>query len=165
MIPYPINKNNAIRILYSLLVVVMVIIIWNITFDRFAGGVVYRKNEGHTISYLLVANKSKKWIFPKGKVKFYELKSQAAIREVVEEAGVNTKLKYKLDGNPFIYRKRSARRQNVDLYAMEYLDEAEVWEERDKRNRKWLLFSDAKLVISPEFTRALYEIHGRLNKY
>jgi len=129
------------------------------------GGIVYVKS-GNDLKYLVVTTKSRKrWIFPKGKVKYFELKTHAALREVLEEAGVNANLNFKLDGNPYIYRKSSDKRQSLELYAMEYLNEAEIWNEENERNRKWVMYNEAKIILSPELVRAMEEVNSKLIKY
>lgn len=129
------------------------------------GGIVYVE-EKNTLKYLLVTTKnSERWIFPKGKVKYFEFNRHAVSREVEEEAGVNANMNFKLDGNPFIYRKLSGKQQSIDLYAMEYLNEAQRWKEKNKRNRKWVSFNEANNVLSTELRRALKEVHSKLIKH
>lgn len=133
--------------------------------ENVVGGIVYFK-AGNEIKYLVVTAKySKRWIFPKGKVKYYESKTHAVHREVLEEAGVNARFKFKLDGNPFVYRKSPEKQQSVVLYAMEYLNEAEIWEEENERSRKWVLFNEAVIILDLELYRALAEVNQKLIEY
>lgn len=147
-------------------VTVVAIIIYVIIATReIVGGIVYVE-EDNTLKFLLVTTKnSERWIFPKGKVKYFEFSRHAVSREVVEEAGVNATVNFKLDGNPFIYRKLSGKQQSMDLYAMEYLNEAQIWKEKSKRDRQWLSFSEANNLLGPELGRALKEVHSKLIKH
>lgn len=159
-----INKKFKLSLIIVITAVAITIYVI-VTDEEIVGGIVYFE-EKNALKYLAVTTKnSDRWIFPKGKVKFYEFKEQAAIREVTEEAGVNVKIIFKLDGNPFIYQKQSGKLQNIDLYVMKYLSEVQIWKERNDRNRKWVTFSEGKSELSPEFTRALKESQNRLKNY
>lgn len=126
------------------------------------GGIVYFE-QNSTLKYLLVtAKNSERWIFPKGKVNFFEFRKSALSREVVEEAGVVANIRFKLDGSPYIYRKLSGKQQRIDLYAMEYLHESDIWKEKNKRKRVWVSYSEAKTLLGPELDRALDEVQGKL---
>ena len=58
-------------------------------FERSCGAVVFR-NEGNELKYLLIRNKrSAHWGFPKGHVEPGETDEETAIREVLEETGLN----------------------------------------------------------------------------
>lgn len=142
------------------------IIVYTITSaGKIVGGIVYFE-EKNTLKYLVVTTKSsERWIFPKGKVKYFEFYTHAVSREVVEEAGVNANISFKLQGNPFIYRKTSGKQQSIELYAMKYMNDAQIWKERNKRNRKWLSFDEAKNVLLPELDRALEEVNSKLIKH
>jgi ADP-ribose pyrophosphatase YjhB (NUDIX family) len=132
--------------------------------DRVAGGIVYKIDKDKTINYLLITSKQNtNWIFPKGKVKFYESESQAALREVGEEAGIKAKLNFKLKSNPFLHQKSAGEKQFIVLYAMEYVKEKRHWKERNYRTRKWMTFSEASSVLTSEFRVALEEVQSRLN--
>jgi 8-oxo-dGTP pyrophosphatase MutT (NUDIX family) len=162
-----ISINERLKYFYIIIVfLVAAIIVYAINYtENVVGGIVYLK-AGSEIKYLVVtAKSSKRWIFPKGKVKYYESKTHAVLREVLEEAGVNAGLKFKLEGNPFIYRKSSDKQQSIVLYAMEYLNEAEIWNEEYERNRKWVLYNEAEIILGPELFRALVEVNRKLIEY
>ncbi len=136
---------------------------WLIKREKISGGIIYRINEGHSIHYLLVTtSSSNRWIFPKGKVKLFEFKRHAAIRETTEESGIIANVVFKLKGNPFVYQKPSGKKQNVDFYAMECVKEMQNWKERGKRSRMWMTLDAAKEVLPKDFKRALEEVHSRL---
>jgi 8-oxo-dGTP pyrophosphatase MutT (NUDIX family) len=61
--------------------------------EQRAGGIVCRKTNGQ-IEYLLVTSKSNpaRWIFPSGHIDEGETFAETALREVLEEAGVEAKI-------------------------------------------------------------------------
>ncbi len=85
-------------LLYVVLVSILVILcLWYVWYrpihkPTHAGGIVYKKEKGITLFLLVTssANKSK-WVLPKGKIEGSETGEFAAIREVMEEAGVSAK--------------------------------------------------------------------------
>lgn len=59
-----------------------------LSFEKSAGGVVYRKQE-EKILFLLVQYRSFQWDFPKGHVEKNESEEQTMRREVAEETGID----------------------------------------------------------------------------
>ena len=155
-------QNKLLFVVLAILIAVLVYVL--LTADRVAGGIVYSIENGMTKYLLVTTTSGKKWIFPKGKVKAYEFNEQAAVREVVEEAGVEVKVAYKLDGAPYLHKKKSGKEQIIELYAMKYLGDAPNWKEQDNRSRMWMSYSMATSVLSNEFIRALDEVHNKLNE-
>jgi ADP-ribose pyrophosphatase YjhB (NUDIX family) len=155
------QKIAIILFIFILFLITAVMLMLN---NRVAGGIVYKINEDHSINYLLVTTKKEdKWVFPKGKVKFYECKRQAAIREVGEEAGIKARIIFRLKNNPFIYQNSSGKKQSIDLFSMEYIREKRHWKEENDRLRKWMTFSEASSVLTPELRLALEEVRSKLN--
>jgi 8-oxo-dGTP pyrophosphatase MutT (NUDIX family) len=154
-IPY-----KFITLMFIIILAFMINIIFN---KKVVGGIVYRINEDHSIHYLLVTTKNDdKWIFPKGKVKFYESQRRAAQREVGEEAGIKTDVNFKLKRNPFLHQKSTGEKQFIDLYAMKYIKEKNYWKERNDRRRKWMTFPEASSVLTSELRAALEEVQFQL---
>ncbi|MGH7670849.1 MAG: NUDIX hydrolase [Gemmatimonadaceae bacterium] len=58
------------------------------TLETSAGGVVYRLQDGRPL-YLLIRDSYNNWGFPKGHIEDGELPPTAAVREVVEETGLD----------------------------------------------------------------------------
>ena len=71
-----------------------------------AGGVVYRLDEGRAL-YLLIRDSYQNWGFPKGHVEAGEEPAQAALREVLEETGLESvALRGSLDSIDWYFRFR-----------------------------------------------------------
>lgn len=61
-------------------------------FEKSCGAIVYRENND-IIEYLVISHKSDKhWCFPKGHVENNESEIETALREVLEETGLNIEL-------------------------------------------------------------------------
>jgi 8-oxo-dGTP pyrophosphatase MutT (NUDIX family) len=58
-----------------------------------AGGIVFRRS-GNQVQYLLIRARKTPgaWVFPKGHIEENESTEEAALREVVEEAGVHARI-------------------------------------------------------------------------
>lgn len=62
-----------------------------------AGGVAYRLNEGKIEIAIILTSPERRWQLPKGMIDDGETPELAALREVREEAGIDTELKDALD--------------------------------------------------------------------
>lgn len=62
-----------------------------------AGGVAYRLNEGIIEIAIILTSPERRWQLPKGMIDEGETPEMAALREVREEAGIDTELKDALD--------------------------------------------------------------------
>lgn len=156
------NKHIFLSALFIVIIIFITIIIRNMLIERTAGGIIYKIEKGQIYYLLVTTTNGDRWIFPKGKAKFYEFMKQAAIREVKEEAGIKVKVMFKLKGSPFFYQKTSGKEQNVELFAMEYIKDANNWHEKHKREKKWMTYSEAMSVLTPEFRKALEEVNNSL---
>ncbi|HBE76332.1 MAG TPA: hypothetical protein DDW65_00895 [Firmicutes bacterium] len=91
--------------------------------EKRAGGIVFRRQDDK-LEYLLVTSNSNKsrWIFPAGHVETGEVPPEAALREVLEEAGVIAEII--LDLGSFRYYWYHANQKIIietDLYLMKYI--------------------------------------------
>jgi 8-oxo-dGTP pyrophosphatase MutT (NUDIX family) len=90
--------------------------------EKRAGGIVFRQNSSQ-FEYLLVTSNSNqnRWIFPAGHVEDGETHKIAAVREVLEEAGVIAKIMFDL-GNFQYYWYRGTKKIIIetDMYLMQY---------------------------------------------
>jgi 8-oxo-dGTP pyrophosphatase MutT (NUDIX family) len=91
--------------------------------EKRAGGIIFRRQDDK-FEYLLVTSNSNKskWIFPAGHVETGETPQEAALREVLEEAGVIAEIIFDL-GNFRYYCYRSNQKIIIetDLYLMKYI--------------------------------------------
>ncbi|MCL6591872.1 MAG: NUDIX domain-containing protein [Firmicutes bacterium] len=95
----------------------------NIPVELRAGGVVVRKNNGQ-IEYLLITSVSRpdRWIFPSGHVEKGETFEATALREVLEEAGVEAEIICSLGSMRYQWPQEQGR-ITIDnhLFLMKYL--------------------------------------------
>ncbi len=69
-----------------------------------AGGVVYQR-DGETLLILMIADRQRRWSFPKGLVQRDELPEAAALREIAEETGVIGRIEAVLGDSHYVYRR------------------------------------------------------------
>lgn len=103
-----------------------------------AGGVVVRR-DGPLLRYLVVTSntESGSWVLPKGRIEEGEQPSEAARREVLEEAGVKAQVREALDVLEFVGRRGFVRAQ---YFLMEFVSDGAPCEDRDQ---KWLPLAEA----------------------
>ena len=117
-----------------------------------AGGVVVR-DDGPSRRFLLVTARRQpgQWVFPKGHIEDGETVEQAAIREVLEEAGVKATVVSPLGASQYKTARELVRAQ---FFLMRYVSEEQPGE---GRRRAWftaaeaqraLLYEDARLLIA-----------------
>ena len=117
-----------------------------------AGGVVVR-DDGPVRRFLLVTARRQpgQWVFPKGHLEDGETAEQAAVREVVEEAGVEAVVVSPIGSSEYKTARELVRAQ---FYLMQYVSEEQPGE---GRRRAWftaaeaqraLLYEDARLLIA-----------------
>ena len=105
----------------------------------------FRRN-GDSVSLCLITGaSSQSWGIPKGTIERGDSPQDTALQEAWEEAG----LKGRILGDPlgsYEYEKAGVL-LTVVVYLMEVEIEAEQWEERDLRRRRWILPRDAPRVL------------------
>lgn len=113
---------------------------------------VYRADSTACWRVLLVSSSSDPSVFvlPKGGVEKGEKAKEAAVRETLEEGGVTGKLRAgKLGAFEYTTANgRSAVQKMWILYVDNILnDDNPLWKERKRRERKWLTFEEARLLV------------------
>ena len=117
-----------------------------------AGGVVVRR-DGPELRFLLVTARRQPglWVFPKGHIESGETPEQAAVREVLEEAGVQATVVAPIGATEF----RSARGPvRAQFYLMDFVSENGPGEDRRlawmtaDEARRALIYEDARLLIT-----------------
>ena len=86
------------------------------------------------------------WGIPKGLVDPGDTHEETALNEAWEEAGINGRLLGAAIGT-YRYRKWGTR-LTVAVYVMEVLEQAETWEESAFRQRRWVPFAEAGVLLA-----------------
>jgi len=113
-----------------------------------AGGIVFRQREGK-IFYLIVRAKPNPshWVVPKGHIEAGESPEAAAVREILEETGVQAKIIASLGTLDFSYHDKHII---TILYLMEYMGESAPLE---KREINWGLYEETVNLLTFNDTR------------
>jgi 8-oxo-dGTP pyrophosphatase MutT (NUDIX family) len=110
----------------------------------------YRKTDaGHIEVLLITSRETGRFIIPKGWPTKRLRDSDAAAKEAYEEAGVVGKVEAKPIGT-YSYWKRLERTfelLKVDVYPLEVRAQHNTWPEKEARKFRWLLQSDAAVLI------------------
>jgi 8-oxo-dGTP pyrophosphatase MutT (NUDIX family) len=120
-----------------------------------AGGVVYRREEQGRKYLLVRARKQPKlWVFPKGHIEPGETPEDAAVREVLEEAGVRARIAAPLGRVMF-------DADNTEMFLMEDQGQGLAGAERECA---WLDREVAWRTLSFEESRKLLERADRITR-
>ena len=113
-----------------------------------AGGIVFRRDSGQRRFLLVTATANPNhWIFPKGHIEEGETPVEAAVREVREEAGVETAPVAPVGTAEFFYKGQTIQ---VEYFLLRYSSSASGGEHRESR---WCTLEDANNLLSFENTR------------
>jgi phosphohistidine phosphatase len=86
-----------------------------------------------------------RWGIPKGLVDPGATHEETALNEAWEEAGIRGRLLGAAIGT-YRYKKWGAR-LTVAVYVMEVLEQAPTWEEKGLRERRWVPFTEAGVLL------------------
>lgn len=115
--------------------------------------------ENKKVTILLIKSRKGNWIIPKGIIEKGLSPQQSALKEAVEEAGVDGKVNEKLIGE-YKYDKWGGT-CNVKVYSMLVENEYEKWEEDYFRIRKWFSLENAMTKVdNKELVEMLKKIPG-----
>ena len=119
---------------------------------REAGGVVVRRDDDGTPYFLVVQSSDRSnWLFPKGHIEEGETADVAAVREVREEAGVDTVVTSPLGREQFML---NGQRIDVDFYLLEFRSSVATHEGREVR---WCRYGAAAALLSFEAPKRALE--------
>ena len=109
-----------------------------------AGGVVFKKTKGE-ISWLLInPAETDSWQFPKGHIDGREHSSEAAVREVYEEANVRAKAIEKIGTTQYFFVLEGKRIfKTVIFFLMQYLSGAKKKADVEVKKAKFFLLEQA----------------------
>ena len=125
-----------------------------------AGGVVFRSQDKQTLYLIVSSSDGQNWVLPKGHIEPGESADAAALREVVEEAGVAGEIVQPLSTRPLI---KSAQNCWVKYFLIREIATAEATESRALR---WEDERAAfELLTFPEAKAALLEGAAVVNRW
>lgn len=122
----------------------------------------YRIKNGNLEVLLITTRKNKKWIFPKGIVDIGLTPEQSAVKEALEEAGVEGELlPYNLGSYKY---KKWGGQCTVEVFGLNVIRILDDWEE-NFRERKWVFPSKiANYTMDSEITAILNKLVVELKK-
>jgi 8-oxo-dGTP pyrophosphatase MutT (NUDIX family) len=128
------------------------------TFEQVsAGGVAYRKTDDTVEIAVILTNPEGRWQLPKGMIDAGETAEQAAVREVREEAGIETELGVPIDTTEYWFSadrqgKRTRFHKSVHWYLMKYVSGNVEDHDHEVLEARWMPAAAAleKLVFKNE---------------
>ncbi len=126
--------------------------------EHSSGGVVISTREGVAHVALIATRGSTRWGLPKGAVSAGETSEQAALREVLEETGLEAEIIKPLDTIEYFFRAGDTLiRKRVDFYLMRYVSGELKPQLSEVDDVKWMEISVAIEKASFESERKLIE--------
>ena len=118
-----------------------------------AGGVAFRKQEGRIEVALISVGENSRWQLPKGLVDKSESTEDAAVREVREEAGINTEIAERIDKVEYWYFwKEDGQRVRYHKFVYFYLLRYKSGDVRDHDHEvneaRWVNIDDAIKILA-----------------
>jgi len=112
-------------------------------FESSAGGIVFRKTGNKTLVLLCQHSGHHGWVFPKGHIDKGETKEQTALREVVEETGINGKIIKTLEPIQYWFvQDKEKIKKTVYYFLMEYASGNIENHDDEMENVEWLTIDD-----------------------
>ena len=150
-----------------------------ITFEKSAGFVVFREEEGK-IKYLLLQYRKKHWGFPKGHIEKGETLIETALRETREETGISELeaipgfkksiyFYFEAVGNEREERIKSGKKIRIFKKATFFLGKTETEKivlSHEQLDYQWLDFDEAVSMVTYQGDRSVLKKAGKyLDKY
>jgi 8-oxo-(d)GTP phosphatase len=122
---------------------------------RAAGGVLRRRVDGQVLTVLVHRPRYDDWTFPKGKLLEGESFEEAALREVLEETG----LECRIDGQlpPLRYLDQDGRPKVVRYWSMEALGGADLHPTDEVDEARWFTLDEARKMLSYDRDREVLD--------
>jgi 8-oxo-dGTP pyrophosphatase MutT (NUDIX family) len=126
--------------------------------EHSSGGAVISQRDGAAWVALIATRNKTRWGLPKGAVSEGETSEQAALREVLEETGLEARIVKPLDTIEYSFRAGDTMiRKRVDFYLMEYVGGILTPQLSEVDDVQWVELSQAIRRASFESERKLLE--------
>jgi phosphohistidine phosphatase SixA/8-oxo-dGTP pyrophosphatase MutT (NUDIX family) len=122
---------------------------------RAAGGVVRRRVDGHVLTVLVHRPRYDDWTFPKGKLLEGESFEDAALREVLEETGLECRIDGEL--SPLRYTDQDGRPKVVRYWSMDVLDSGNLHPTDEVDEARWFTLAEARTMLSYDRDREVLD--------
>jgi 8-oxo-dGTP diphosphatase len=123
---------------------------------RAAGGVVLRRVDGHVLTALVHRPRYDDWTFPKGKLLDEESFEEAALREVLEETGLECRIDTELP--PSYYADGEGRPKVVRYWLMEPSDGGDRLQPTDEVDEaRWFTAAEARTILTYDRDREVLD--------
>ncbi len=127
-----------------------------------AGGVAFRKQDGQVEVVLISVGEDNRWQLPKGLVDKGESPEQAAIREVREEAGIDSEIVTRIDKVEYWYFwKENGQRIRYHKFVYFYLLRYKSGDVRDHDHEvneaRWVAIDDAIEMLAFDNEKKIME--------
>lgn len=124
-----------------------------------AAAIPYRRNGSDLEVCLITASNSKRWTIPKGIIDPGETPDETALKETLEEAGLQGRIKGKPVGK-YSYRKWGTKLK-VTVYLLEVSAENKKWDEMNMRTRRWCSVQKARKLLIGHPARPLIKLAAK----
>lgn len=117
--------------------------------EHSAGGIVFREESGEIAILITRSSAHDGWIFPKGHLETGETSSEAALREVKEETGIDARIVERVGTIRYVFRVRGRQIAKTALfYLMEYAGGAASDASPEVRAVVWVPLSQVANTLS-----------------
>jgi len=130
-----------------------------------AGGVIFRKESGVLLFLIIYSARNKIWGFPKGHIELNETEQEAALREIMEETGLQDLITVDGFREEDIYESVSNRGelkgQKIEKHSIYFLKETQqknvVVDNEEISAYKWLGFNAAFETLDFDSTKEILQ--------